>query len=1286
MNARIAALALLAALSIQAEARAATSARLVCEWKFEDTLEDTSGNENHGTAPTFPDFVDGKFGRAVALTRDNVVENTVATGLPLTGASSWSMNLWVNLPEEPESLAYIAGFGPVLSTGAGTARSFLAFTGAAARNIYIWGNSRDVGTGNAYPINRWAMLTATHDGGNGITIVYLDGAEIGRGVQTLADVPADQNRITLAPVSNWSKDLQGAFDELTIWEGVLSQADILQLAGIASVAINVEPKDVTRYPGEAAQFSVVAAGEPPLAYQWRKDGAVVLDATNSLLSFGHVSAAIAGDYTVVVSNAGGSVTSAPAALVVLPVDNIETALAGYWAFDEGSGLTAVDASGNGNDGQLNNFAGDDTQWVSGQVGGALNFRGPTGQDWVYVADYPKASNTFTLSAWVWVEARTAWGSIMKNWGNTQRGQFHFGLNASDGDLSHYLDTGSDVQVGVRAGAAKALPLNTWQHAAVVGDGATVRLYHNGMEVGSVPYDGTLINPPAMTSLSIGCKTDTSGLVPDTASSGFWQGKMDDLGMWGRALSPAEVLAVYVAGLNGQPLTAADAFMTAPPTISQPPQAATCYAGEAVRLSIAAAGTAPLAYLWFKDGASVADATNNVLGFDHASGAAAGEYTVVVSNSGGSVTSAPAAIVVLPIENITTALAGYWPFDETYGLGTADASGNGNDGQLVNFVDDGSEWVAGQVGGALNFRGPEGLDYVMIPNYPKPASTMTLAAWVWADARTTWASVAKNWSGSGNQFHFGLNDADGDLSNYLTQQNGVSAGPVREGANTPFPLGAWQHVAFVCDGAQMRLYRNGALVGSVPYDGTINTNLASEAMGIGAKLLDTGIPPVTADSGYWQGKMDDFGLWTRGLTPDEILAIYAAGRNGQPLTAAVVGAVAPTITTGPQDQTQPEDGTAEWTVTAAGTTPLRYQWRKDGVDLPGATNATLKISYLCANDAGAYDVEVCNVAGCVTSEPAATLTITTPVPLTEGLTGYWNFDETSGAMAVDSSGSGNDGQLNNFPVDGSQWVPGQVGGALNFRGPAGLDWVLVSDYPKPTDKMTVALWVWANSRPTWASFVKNWGSSSSGQFHFGLNAGDGDISNYLVQQGGTTAGPAREGASNPFPLGSWQHVAFVCDGTRMRLYRNGVEIGSVAYDGTIRPDPIMTSLSIGCKTDNTGLTPDAASPGYWDGKMDEVAIWSRGLSVNEIGTLYAAGLQGRALDAAAAAPQLRVSYSTGTVTVSWPVSGRCFALESTASLAPDSWTAVTQAPNVRDDRCVITISAAGGNRFFRLKKP
>ena len=86
---------------------------------------------------------------------------------------------------------------------------------------------------------------------------------------------------------------------------------------------------------------------------------------------------------------------------------------------------------------------------------------------------------------------------------------------------------------------------------------------------------------------------------------------------------------------------------------------------------------------------------------------------------------------------------------------------------------------------------------------------------------------------------------------------------------------------------------------------------------------------------------------------------------------LVGSVesAPGITGQPVGQTLTVGQTAEFTVTATGGY-VRYQWRKGGVDIDGATAASLTVPSVVLADAGAYDVIVSNLLGSVISDPAA----------------------------------------------------------------------------------------------------------------------------------------------------------------------------------------------------------------------------------------------------------------------------------------------------------------------------
>jgi pectate lyase len=88
----------------------------------------------------------------------------------------------------------------------------------------------------------------------------------------------------------------------------------------------------------------------------------------------------------------------------------------------------------------------------------------------------------------------------------------------------------------------------------------------------------------------------------------------------------------------------------------------------------------------------------------------------------------------------------------------------------------------------------------------------------------------------------------------------------------------------------------------------------------------------------------------------------------------VGNIAPVITAQPQDETVTAGGTAIFSVSATGTTPLTYQWYYNtGTPLSGKTNAQLTLTGVSTNDAGAYSVRVVNTYGNVTSSNA-TLTV------------------------------------------------------------------------------------------------------------------------------------------------------------------------------------------------------------------------------------------------------------------------------------------------------------------------
>lgn len=96
-----------------------------------------------------------------------------------------------------------------------------------------------------------------------------------------------------------------------------------------------------------------------------------------------------------------------------------------------------------------------------------------------------------------------------------------------------------------------------------------------------------------------------------------------------------------------------------------------------------------------------------------------------------------------------------------------------------------------------------------------------------------------------------------------------------------------------------------------------------------------------------------------------------------LTVSTI-AGAPVLTISPASQNATKGDDVTFTAAANGTAPLTYQWRKSGLNVPGATTATLTLAAVQPTDAGSYTVTVSNGLGSVTSEPA-TLTVATPPP-------------------------------------------------------------------------------------------------------------------------------------------------------------------------------------------------------------------------------------------------------------------------------------------------------------------
>lgn len=136
------------------------------------------------------------------------------------------------------------------------------------------------------------------------------------------------------------------------------------------------------------------------------------------------------------------------------------------------------------------------------------------------------------------------------------------------------------------------------------------------------------------------------------------------------------------------------------------------------------------------------------------------------------------------------------------------------------------------------------------------------------------------------------------------------------------------------------------------------------------------------------------LYPEGVAVDAQRNVYVADTgngvirkittDGKVSTLLILGNV-PTITAQPASLSLNTGSNATFSVTATGEGALTYQWKKDGVMIPGATGASYSIASVASGNAGSYSVSVSNSWGAIEST-AATLTVTTPPPPSGGTGG------------------------------------------------------------------------------------------------------------------------------------------------------------------------------------------------------------------------------------------------------------------------------------------------------------
>ena len=554
-------------------------------------------------------------------------------------------------------------------------------------------------------------------------------------------------------------------------------------------------------------------------------------------------------------------------------------------------------------------------------------------------------------------------------------------------LDGNIQVGSNVTLAVNAGARLSGSIEVLSGGAVslasgVSSvfGSTTKLTVNG---GVVDLKGNTVSVGSLTLLNGGTFISSSGTAKITFSGG--------------------TLSVAPSSL----------------VITSQPQSQTVVAGSSALFSVSASGTGPLSFQWKKDGSTIlTGGTSSTYTIPAATAANAGSYSVVVTNSSGSVSSGSATLTVNTPVSITSQ-----PASVTVTSGSSasfSVTATGTAPLTYQWKKDGTSITGGTSS-----------------TYTIPAATATNAG--------TYSVVVTNLLGS-------LSSASATLSiNTPVSITGQPASAtVTAGSSTSFSVAAtgtgpisyqWKKGNSLITAGTSATYTIASAVNADAgvYSVLVSNLLGSVSSGSATLTVNT---PVTITSqpasvAVTSGSSASFSVTATGTAP----FTYQWSKNGSPIltggtsstytipaaTAANAGtySVAVTnlvgnvtsanailtvntpvsITSQPASVTVTSGSSASFSVTATGTAPFTYQWSKNGSPITGGTSSTYTIPAATDTNAGTYSVVVTNLVGNVSSANAI-LAIKMPINISKQPSSLTMVAKTAATLriAVDQTGT------------------------------------------------------------------------------------------------------------------------------------------------------------------------------------------------------------------------------------------------------------------------------------------
>ncbi len=558
---------------------------------------------------------------------------------------------------------------------------------------------------------------------------------------------------------------------------------------------------------------------------------------------------------------------------------------------------------------------------------------------------------------------------------------------------------------------------------------------------------------------------------------------------------------------------------------------------------------------------------------------------------------------LPAYVPTNGLVGFWPF-----CGNAnDESGNGNDG-AVNGATLYTDRFGNQ-NGAYSFNGIG--DYIFCGEHNQlsysNANKISLSFWFKSSSTSSNNSDPfdlRSMNNNSIQVYLNGPNANGiQLNNW----NHLDWCGSSEQSTMDFIENQWQHLVEVVDfdNNTMTLYFNGQLTETIHYPGCAQLGrLTNPKLNIGSRFDMYG-----SRCCFFQGLMDDFGLWNRAITSQEIQALYL---SGQAPCTPVSNSISATIiqdqsyTLGTQTLTTAGTYTEVFTSAAGCDSTVTLTL---AVEPLLTCNITTPTTTLCAGQSATLTMNTTGGAGSSSQLPAN---------LQQGLVAYYPFN----GNANDESGNGNNGVVNGATLTSDRF--GNIGSAYYFNGTGA--YIKSASYGFPSNNRTINVWMFPESSE--ARIVCGYGGSGicGNSYLLNLNMFSCQGPGKITMQSHCCANVSSTDYSYILP-NQWNMMTYTQNSDGIRWYINGNQVFFQIsnFDTFVSQN---SDFGIGTGVDYSGNAP------YFDGNanpfhgwLDDIVVYNRSLSPAEVQQLYTS--QSYAWSTNATTPTITVSPTTNT---------------------------------------------------------